>query len=128
MFAIYLVFSDDLVHKFGTIRYTSMIMIISSLGVFLQFSVQREMMSLFKFNTKIYVLGLILAIFGTVIPSYLMTDGIKKIGASNTSITATLGPVWTIILANLVLGEPIYFAQILGIVFVIIGVFLASKK
>lgn len=128
MFAIYLVFSDDLVHKFGTIRYTSMVMIISSLGVFVQFCIQREVFSLLNFSPKIYVLGIVLAIFGTVLPSYLMTDGIKKIGASSTSITATLGPVWTIVLANLVLGEPIYLAQIIGISLVVGGVFLASKK
>lgn len=128
MFAIYLVFSDELVPKFGTIRYTSMVMIISSLGVFVQFCIQKDISSLINFNTKVYVLGVILAVFGTVIPSYLMTDGIKKLGASSTSITATLGPVWTIVLANIVLGEPIYLAQMIGVALVIIGVFVASKK
>jgi drug/metabolite transporter (DMT)-like permease len=46
-FAIYLVLSDDLVHKFGTIRYTAIIMLSSATGVFIQFLIQKDIASLF---------------------------------------------------------------------------------
>jgi drug/metabolite transporter (DMT)-like permease len=71
---------------------------------------------------------MILGVFATVIPAFLMTDGIKKIGVRNTSITATLGPVWTIVLAAIVLGEEINFVQIIGTVFVVGGVLIATLQ
>jgi len=125
-FAIYLVLSDDLVHKFGSIRYTSLIMISSAMGVFVHFLIQKEVVSLVNYTPKIYYLSIILAVFATVIPSYLMTDGIKKIGARNTSITATLGPVWTIVLAAIVLGEEITLIQVIGTILVVGGVLIAN--
>ena len=126
LFSIYLVFSDSLVHKFGSVRYTSYIMLTSSIGVFAHFLIEKDISTLFNYSPKVYYLAIILAVFGTVIPSYLMTDGIKKIGARNTSITATLGPVWTIIFAYIVLQEEINFVQIAGTILVVTGVLIAN--
>lgn len=128
IFAVYLVFSDDLVHKFGTIRYTCLVMITASVGVFVQYLIQRNVQDLFYFSTKVYVLGFVLAFFCTVIPSFLMNEGIKRIGASSMAVTATLGPVWTLFLANFILGEPIYAIQIAGTVLVVAGILVGYKS
>jgi drug/metabolite transporter (DMT)-like permease len=125
-FAYYLVLSDKLVHKFGSIAYTSLIMIASALGVFVHFFSVNEVGSLFNYSAKVYGMGVILAVFCTVIPAYLMTDGIKKIGSRNAAITSTMGPAWTIILAALVLGESIDAVQIIGTGLVAGGVLIIS--
>ncbi len=127
VFAIYLVFSDDLVHIFGTIKFTCLVMIAASFGVFMQYFIEKNAIDLLQYSFKTYYLGFFLALFCTVIPTFLMNDGIKKIGASSTAVTATLGPVWTLILANIVLGEQIYAIQILGTSFVVGGIWLSYK-
>jgi drug/metabolite transporter (DMT)-like permease len=125
-FAVYLVFSDKLVHKLGSVYYTSVIMITSSLSVFIHYFTQHSVGDLLVYSNKVYFLGIVLSIFATVLPSYLMTEGIKMIGARNTAITSTLGPIWTIFLANWLLSEQIFEIQIMGTVLVVGGVLYAS--
>mgnify|MGYP002777248329 CR=1 FL=1 len=125
-FALYLVFSDNLVHKFGSIRFSCYIMTTSSIGVFTHYLINHSPSQLLGYSNNIYMLALGLGTFGTVIPAFLMTDGIKKIGARNTAITSTLGPIFTIILAAIILGEPITFIQIAGTALVTGGVLLTN--
>ncbi len=125
-YAIYMVFSENLVHKFGTMLFTSWVMLVSCGCVAFHFLITRSFSQLFNYSTKFYIISLILAIFGTVVPSFLASAGIKLIGAKNSAITSTIGPVWTIILANLLLNEPIEAIQIAGTALVLTGVAVSA--
>ena len=65
-----------------------------------------------------------MAIIATVLPSFMMSNGMKKIGSNNVSIITSIGPVSTIIQAHFFLGEQIIIPQIIGTALVIIGVLL----
>ncbi len=95
-------------------------------GVFIHYLVVKG----FHFNVtgEMALYGLALGIFATVIPTFLLSNGIRLIGSSNVAIISSLGPVSTIIQANLVLGEPIHTGQIIGTILVIIGVLLIGWK
>ena len=69
-----------------------------------------------------------MAIFSTVIPSFLISIGIKRIGASNAAIFGGIGPISTIVLANLVLDESLTIAQLCGTALVIVGVIYISVQ
>jgi len=69
-----------------------------------------------------------MAIFSTVLPTYMFSAGIKRVGSGNASIIASIGPIFTIILATLFLHEPIWLEQIIGTILVLTGVFLVSWK
>jgi len=70
----------------------------------------------------VYIYALMMAILATVLPSFLIVEGIKIIGANNNSIIGTIGPVATIILATLLLGEHLSGTQLIGSALVIAGV------
>jgi drug/metabolite transporter (DMT)-like permease len=72
--------------------------------------------------------GLALAVIATVIPSYLISTGMKRIGANNAAIVTSVGPVSTIVQAHFFLGEPIFAEQIIGTVLVIVGVLLVGWR
>lgn len=72
--------------------------------------------------------GLALAVIATVIPSYLISMGMKRIGPNNAAIVASVGPVSTIVQAHFFLGEPFFAEQIIGTVLVIAGVLLVGWK
>ena len=72
--------------------------------------------------------GLLLALVATVIPSYLISTGMKRIGANNAAIVTSIGPVSTILQAHFFLGDKIFAEQIIGTVLVIIGVLLVGWK
>jgi drug/metabolite transporter (DMT)-like permease len=68
--------------------------------------------------------GIALAIVATVLPSFMMSVGMKKIGSNNVAIITSIGPVSTILQAHFFLGENIIPEQIIGTALVIIGVIL----
>ena len=69
-----------------------------------------------------------LALVATVIPSFMLSAGMKRIGANNAAIVTSIGPVSTILQAHFILGDPIFFEQVVGTVLVIMGVLLIGWK
>ncbi len=72
--------------------------------------------------------GILLALFATVIPSFMLSAGMKRIGANNAAIVTSIGPVSTILQAHFFLGDPIFAEQVVGTVLVIIGVLMIGWK
>jgi drug/metabolite transporter (DMT)-like permease len=79
------------------------------------------------FTPNIWAIGLMLGIFGTVLPSFLLNGGIARIGARATSSTASFGPIVTIVLAVLVLGEAFTWIHALGTALVLLGSWLFAR-
>jgi drug/metabolite transporter (DMT)-like permease len=72
--------------------------------------------------------GFLLALVATVIPSYMLSAGMKRIGANNAAIVTSVGPVSTIVQAHFLLGDKIFTEQVIGTVLVIAGVLLIGWK
>lgn len=126
-FALYIVGSGYLIPKVGAAKFNSYAMSFACIGVLLHYYFTTSG-SLFGYEANVYTYSLVMAIVSTVIPSYLVTEGIKRIGSGNAAIVGSVGPVSTIVQAYLFLGEPIFFAQIAGTILVLIGVFLISRQ
>lgn len=125
-FAIYLVGSGKMIAETGATKFTSYAMIAAGGGIFIHYFVSGRTVHHMDENLLWY--GAALAIFATVIPTFFMSNGIKKIGSSNAAIISSIGPVSTILQAHFILGERITAAQITGTVLVIIGVLLIGWK
>ena len=126
-YAMYLVGSGWLIPKFGVVCFTTYAMIVSTICVLVHYSFVQDF-ELFHYPKEVYYLCLGMALLSTVIPSFLVSKSIKIIGSSNFSIIGSVGPISTIILANIFLGETLSGYQIVGTVIVIGGVFLVSKS
>jgi drug/metabolite transporter (DMT)-like permease len=126
-YAIYLVGSGTLIPRIGPVRFTAYGMTISCLIVIVHYAIS-DTQNVFKQPMEVYLLGFLMAVFSTVIPSFLISEGIKRIGASDFAIYGSLGPVSTIGLALIFLGEKIDTFQIIGTLVVIFGVTLINLK
>lgn len=126
-YAAYLVGSGWLIPKFGVLRFTSYAMIISTLCIVIHYAAVSDF-DLFNYPKEVYYLGLVMAVFSTVLPSFLVSEAIHRLGASTFSIFGSLGPISTIILAFFFLDERITYLQIFGMLIVITGVTLVSRK
>ena len=126
-YAAYLVGSGWLIPKFGVLRFTSYAMIVSTVCILIHYALISDF-DLFNFPNEVYFLGLAMAIFSTLIPSFLVSEAIKRLGAPTFSIFGSLGPVSTIVLAFFFLDERITYLQIFGMFIVITGVTLVSRK
>lgn len=127
-YAVYFVGSQKMVAEMGTRLYNSLAMMIACFAILVHNSWVNGW-NLFDFETPVYLYGLLMGILSTVIPSFMIVEGIRIIGAKNSSIIGTVGPIATIILASIVLGETVSALQWAGTLVVIGGIlFLMLKK
>jgi drug/metabolite transporter (DMT)-like permease len=131
-FAFYLVGSGKIIPKIGAPQFTSLSMLAASVGIFVHYFVTHYQdstaildMPILHSSSIYYVIAL--AIIGTVIPSFLMSGGMKRIGSNDLAIITSIGPVSTLFQARWVLNEAFSWEQILGTVFVVLGVILVKK-
>ena len=113
-YAVFILVSGQTVKRLGAARFTSCVVGVSCVFVLLHFCLTRPADSLLQFPVPVYGYGLILAIFGTVIPSYLLGLGLQRASAQKFAVISTVGPVVTLLLAWAVLHEPLRPVQLLG--------------
>jgi drug/metabolite transporter (DMT)-like permease len=126
-FAMYVLLSKPMIARMGVGVFTSTAMVASCLFTQIHF-VSIELNEISSLPQSVFILALALAFFSTVIPSYAMSAAISMIGSERAAITGTTGPVFTVILAAVILGESISVYHIAGLSLVVIGVLLLSKK
>ncbi|PPK75762.1 threonine/homoserine efflux transporter RhtA [Methylobacter tundripaludum] len=125
-FAFFLMGSGMMVKRIGSTRFTAYSMTVACLATGLHFVIQHGV-KLLNLPANIYWLALIMAIFSTVLPAFLMNAGIRRIGAGSASIISSIGPIGTLALAFLLLNETLTAAQLAGTALVLIGVYVVSR-
>lgn len=126
-FSIYVVFSKALISSLGSLIFTSIAMSTALVFIVIQFAATRELSDL-NVSPRIWLLSFLLAVFCTIIPSFLTAEAINRIGATKMSITGSIGPVFTIFVAVVFLGEEFGWEHIIGLFLVLIGVGLLRSK
>ncbi|GAA4831418.1 DMT family transporter [Algivirga pacifica] len=127
-YASYLVGSGELIKRIGSISFTTYAMIVACICVIIHNAFVADVKHLFDLPLPVYLYGVLMGIFCTVIPSYIISEAIQRLGASNMSIIAGIGPVSTITLSAIFLGERLSIIQLLGALVVIIGIFMVSRS
>ena len=122
-FALYVIFSKVFISRLGSLIFTSVAMSSSMVFILIQFFATHEVADL-NVSARVWFLITLLAIFSTVIPSFFTSEAINRIGATRTSITGSIGPVVTIVLAVNLLDEEFGLPQIAGLLLVLLGVSL----
>lgn len=127
VYAVYLVGSDRMIPLIGSLRYTCYAMIAATVPTVLHCAVQNGL-QLGGYPMPVYALGLGMGIFVTVIPTFMIAEGIKRVGSGNASIIGSIGPIFTIFLSTTILHETISIEQIIGTLLVLAGVFMIGWK
>jgi drug/metabolite transporter (DMT)-like permease len=126
LYATYLLGSGRLVGRVGSIRFACYAGVVSCIAVVAHFLVMRDWHLILSQPAPVYGLSILMAAVSTVLPIVLTSEGIRRIGASSASIVGSVGPVATIFLGFIFLGEPITAVQIGGAALVLAGVLIVS--
>jgi drug/metabolite transporter (DMT)-like permease len=126
-YASYIAGSGYVIPKVGASKFTAYALLTSTAGVLIHYLLRGEY-NMLQESKDLWWYGVSLALVATVIPTFMLSFALKKIGANNVAIISSVGPVSTIVQAHFVLGEPIFTEQIIGTVLVLIGVLLLSIK
>lgn len=126
-YAIYLIAGSRYVQKTGSMRFTAYAATSASFFVIAHFMALRGPAQLAVSN-EVYVLVLIMALFTTVMPLWLMAEGLKRIGANQVALVGCIGPLSTMVFGQIFLGEVITLIQLVGAALVLAGVLIISLK
>ena len=133
IFSWFVMGSGVMTQRIGSARFTAYTMTVAIVATLVHFAVRHgaaltRMPSLpYAGWERVYSLALIMAVFSTVLPAFFMNAGIRRIGAGSASIISTTGPIATLVLAYMLLGEAITPIQLAGTFFVLAGVYVVSQ-
>lgn len=126
-YAIYLVAGSQVVQRVGSIRFTAYAMSVASFFCIAQFFLLRPLAAL-VLPVEVYGLAVAMAVFSTVLPVFLTTEALRRIGANQVAMLGALGPVTTIFFGWLGLDETLAPVQWAGAALVLAGVVLVTLR
>jgi len=128
-FAAFYVLTQWLVTPFGVKAFTALSMISACIIVCIHYGISSAgEYQLFDLSPEVYIYAIIMAIFATVLPSFLVNMAISRLGAIRMAIISSVGPFSTITLAYFFLGETLELEQIFGALFIVAGVTIISVE
>ncbi len=126
-YAIYLVTGSDVLRRVGSIRFSAYTTSIACVFCIGQFFVLRPLSALDQ-PWPVYGIAALIGTLCTVVPVFMTTEALKRIGANRVGIIGALGPVSTIVLGYLGLDEAMNGIQVAGVVIVLAGVLLVTDR
>ncbi len=126
-YAVYLVGAGHTIARIGATRFTAYVMTVACVACLMQFAVTHTVADL-NLPLRVYGLSIAMAVFSTVMPAFLLAAAMRRIGSMHTSMIGSIGPVSTIYMAYLFLGERLSLVQISGSILVLVGVLMISLK
>ena len=120
-FAFYVLFSKRFIKQLGSQLFTCIAMISSCVFGLLHGAIVLDITAL-SLSYSAWIWLLLLVVFSTVIPSFMMVEAISRVGPAQTGVVGMLGPIFTIALAIFMLGEPFTMQLVLGVVLMMLGV------
>ena len=125
-YALYLVYSGEMVKRLGALRLVGLASSVACLCCILQFLLLRPLAAA-DVASEVIWLSLLNATLCTVAPVLMVMMAIERIGASLAAQAGMVGPMSTILMGVLILGEPFTAWLAAGTVLVIAGIFVFSR-
>ena len=126
-YAVYLTFSGELVQRLGSLRLVGLATTVACLFCLAQFALLRPWSAALVAPEVIW-LSVLNATLCTALPVLLVMMAIERIGASLTAQTGMVGPMSTILMGVLILGESFTAWVAAGTLLVITGIFVVSRR
>ncbi|HEY0202465.1 MAG TPA: DMT family transporter [Burkholderiaceae bacterium] len=125
-YAIYLVYSGQMVRRIGALRLVGLATTVACVCCLLQFVALRPL-SAALVAPQVLWLSVLNAILCTAVPVLLVMMAIERIGASMAAQTGMIGPISTILMGIVILGEPFTIWIAVGTALVIAGIFVFTR-
>jgi len=126
-YATYMVFSGEEVRRLGSLRLTGLASTVACGLCLLQFVLLRPL-SAASVAPQVLWLSVLNATACTVAPVLMVMMAIERVGATVAAQTGMVGPLSTILMGIVILGEPFTIWIALGTVFVLSGIWLLAKS
>jgi len=121
-------FANDLVGKrTGSIVFTIYAMSAATFALLVHYCLTHSIAEL-SLSTRACSLFFIMVVFVTVVPLFMLAEGVKQIGAQRAGLISMVGPASTIILASIFLGESMRWFQYCGVALTLTGIIILEWR
>lgn len=125
-FAMFQLLAKPMIGRLGSSIFTCCAMLGAGTAIFAHFFIENMVAGTFMqaldLPVRIWLLGLSLAIFSTLMPSFLVNIAIERVGPQATSALGMTSPIATIVLAIWWLDEPFGVMDAVGTALTICGI------
>jgi len=125
LFAGFQLMAKPMITRLGSTAFTCCAMFAAGVVVFTHLITSHATsgsLGIPNLPSRIWLIGLALAFFSTLIPSFLVNIAIGRIGPQATATLGLISPVATIVFAILWLGEPFGFYDAIGTLMTLVGI------
>ena len=126
LFAFFQLFAKPMIARLGSPVFTCCAMLGAGVMIFAHFMTENvilgDMSEVLSLPPRIWLLGIALAFFSTLLPSFMVNLAISRVGPQATSAVGMIAPISTIFLAIFILGEAFSFIDGLGTLITVIGI------
>jgi len=126
-YAFYLIYSGEEVKRLGSLRLTGLATSVACGLCIAQFMLLRPLSAALEVAPPVLWLSVLNATACTFAPVLMVMMAIERLGAAATAQTGMVGPVSTILMGVLILGEPFTVWVAAGTVCVLAGIWLLAK-
>ena len=126
-YTIYLVYSGEIVNRLGSLRLAGLASSVACVCCLLQFALLRPLSAAWVVPEVVW-LSVLNATLCTALPVLMVMMAVERIGSSAAAQAGMVGPVSTILLSMLLLGEPFTALIGAGTVLVLTGVFVFTQS
>lgn len=130
LFAFYVICAKPVIRRLGSRMFTCVAMTAATIAIITHNTAAVAATGQSwsgRFSTTALTTGVALAVLCTVLPSFMLSEAIARIGATRTSAAGNVGPVVTTVLAVWILHEPFGVFQAVGLVLILVGVGLIGR-
>lgn len=127
-YAVYLVYSGAVVRRLGALRLTGWATAAACLFVIAQYLVLHPPQALLAVPAPVVWLSLLNATACTLAPVVMVMMAVERVGATVTAQTGMIGPLATIGMSVLILGEPFTPWLVAGTLLVLVGIWMLARR
>lgn len=127
-FAGYVIGSEQAMRTFSSSLFTAVAMVSAGVAMAIHYALFNSVQHLVQLSLPIYGWCAVTAVVFTVLPSFMMSAGVRRIGSARAGAIGMVGPVATVLIAAGILGEEVSLLQIAGLVVVLGGVYRLHKS
>jgi drug/metabolite transporter (DMT)-like permease len=126
-YALYLYYSGEVVQRLGAMRLVGLATSVACVLCIAQFVVLRPLATVWTVAPEVIWLSVLNATLCTVVPVMMVMMAIERIGSGLAAQAGMVGPMSTLFMGVVILGEPITIWLVVGTVLVLVGVFVCSR-
>lgn len=127
-FATYVIGSEHYMRAMSSALFTASAMIAAGIAMSIHYTLFNSFAHLGQLAPTVYAWCAVAALVFTVMPTFMMSAGVRKVGAATAGALGMIGPIATIGIAAVFLGESLSVLQIIGLIIVMLGVYRVHNQ